>query len=859
MVKEFNVTAYQNLAAVTGFVGDDIIPMIRKNATTGAVEWVRAPGSLLAGSSFVDWTSNTNYSVGAMIIYNGALWKVNAAFTSGSTFDGTNLTQLTPNFSIDPTTKNVVFNNTILNDPTLISATIDSLTKVASTWENALNVRSLAQRLDMFADIRDWGVQTDTDGKLVDNNTDYLLKAISDTAGVAQLHIPKGVQLVVNPLVIPQSNVALKLDGVIQLAGNSAASTSVKANLIELQGSNVFISGSGILDGNRANQTWTTGQVVGGITSNTWQTTATELVDPTTATAKPISNIFISGITIQNVGAWPISLGYVTNAHINKVNITESGASPQFFASADNCSVTQCNISNITGTGWNCYVGNRNVSVLNNTITNCYNGITVYSESDARTGSSDILVGFNTITQCRDSAISFVTGGTNPTPIQSRCTALANRCTYNNTGGNKGTFSIGVVGCINPSILLNEVFGDGIEATGANSGQGFYSDQTTTGLILEGNTFDSIGSKSHAGTGVVIYDTQNAIIRDNVVRDSQGVMSVAFNGVLGSNCVVGGNIVSPSFTGAVWNLEPASDTVIDRQRISLNGPVISTGGETFKSGYVALSSSLFTAAGSTTADATVITAQSCVIAAGTGGVRLPSNVDPGTVITITNGTTSPVNIYPSTGTKINTSKVDIPIVLNAGISGQYTLTAAGVWVSFIPLDVRQYLALMSPQAWTANTAFVAPQLVYYHDPDTGTITLYSCTKNFMSGETFDDTNLNAIISSPPTASEMRMFYGGTPTAGQTVGAFIASQSGQIKENFVGGNAAILTKPTAPFVLTVNLNGVAIGTITFRTDGTSTMVCPQTNVNANDVITVIAPTTVDATAAGIVINFSLLNT
>lgn len=71
---------------------------------------------------------------------------------------------------------------------------------------------------------------------------------------------------------------------------------------------------------------------------------------------------------------------------------------------------------------------------------------------------------------------------------------------------------------------------------------------------------------------------------------------------------------------------------------------------------------------------------------------------------------------------------------------------------------------------------------------------------------------------------------------------------KITGGFIGSSASCVNNPAAVFVLSVYKNNVLIGTISFSITGVSTLATvgnADVNLTINDVVTVIAPTTVDA--------------
>lgn len=89
-----------------------------------------------------------------------------------------------------------------------------------------------------------------------------------------------------------------------------------------------------------------------------------------------------------------------------------------------------------------------------------------------------------------------------------------------------------------------------------------------------------------------------------------------------------------------------------------------------------------------------------------------------------------------------------------------------------------------------------------------------------------------------------------PSSLEVMGAVIFPVPVKIPTNFLGSYGAIITNPTETFVITVNHNGSAVGTITVSTAGAYTFATTSGDAivfAAGDTLTFIAPSSVDVTA------------
>lgn len=663
---------------------------------------------------------------------------------------------------------------------------IDTLTTVKSSLANT-SPRSLADRLDDIADVRDWGVVNDPNGASVAANTTALLNAIAASAGKTKLLLPASITVVVSPLVTTASNINFIIDGTIKLVAGAAASKTSRANLLELGGSNIVISGTGTLDGNASNQSWAAGQVVGGITANTFSTSGVQVVDPGSA-ATALSNITISGIGIKNVGNWPICLAYVSDVIIDRVRMKDSGNSPQFFASADRCTVTNSTSSNITDAGWSCYAGNRNVSIINHTVVGCNQGLGSYCETSSRTPNENILIALCRITQCKNGAIGFTTGGSNPTPTQKHCTAYGNKVWGNNTAGKANTASLSAVGCMDVKYINNEVYNEG--SSTSYMSYGLYVDQTSTGVTITGNTFDSIGSTSIGGTAINLYNPTNLVMTNNIIRNTNTVTSVGITGSVGLGAVIENNTPVGSFSSKFWNLTSAADTKIVNQDQGGSQRMF-TQGVSITKGYIAGSAAVVSAAGTTQATATVLTTQYTQVTAGTGGVLLPQ-CGAGCPITVVNTTGSDINVYPNTGETINGQNVGLPITLSTNTLMVFTQAKQYQWY--------QTVGGTSSSGGGSNT----------NTGNTKTITVsdgVSANGTTLSDATALTTTLT-YVTSTTNSGAMKLpapVIGQSYTIGNRSGSdiliFPDASTTQIESNGAGNSQTIETNSTVTFVCT----------------------------------------------------------
>lgn len=420
-----------------------------------------------------------------------------------------------------------------------------------------LSDRVLSYPLDQTTDVRDWGVVDDPTGAHIASNTEALILAVKSSAGIAKLIIPPNLTLIVTPMVWSGDYADILISGTIKLAPNSASTSSIRANVIDLQMSNFKIefSNSGSIDGNRSAQSWSSGQVVGGITSNTYSTDGVQLVDSGADASVPVHDGLIINPIIKNVGNWPISLGYCQNIHIVGGRLSNSGNSPQFFAGSTDCSIRHCTMTNITDAGFSLYVGNTRNIVADCLIDSCNQGLGAYVENDSRNAVTDCLITNNIIKNCNNGAIGFTTGGSVTTPKIINCIARGNVCINNGVAANNNSAILGAVGVQDVVYRDNIVIGGCANQT-SGTPYGVYVDGSSNGVQITGNTFQSIGNATRKGTGVYINGAKNVLLANNLIRDRNSVMDTAYTGTCDSASICTPNFTQ-SFTGTVGEVTPS--------------------------------------------------------------------------------------------------------------------------------------------------------------------------------------------------------------------------------------------------------------------------------------------------------------
>lgn len=130
--------------------------------------------------------------------------------------------------------------------------------------------------------------------------------------------------------------------------------------------------------------------------------------------------------------------------------------------------------------------------------------------------------------------------------------------------------------------------------------------------------------------------------------------------------------------------------------------------------------------------------------------------------------------------------------------------------------------------------------------------------NTAQGEPNEAANLDAIDAAIMALSNFDIsgFFAGKPGTSAVVLEFVATRAFNLAAAFANSKAVLGTAATGSTVLTVNKNGSSIGTITFSASGTvgAFAAATATEFAAGDILSVVAPSSADSSAANIGITF-----
>jgi hypothetical protein len=103
----------------------------------------------------------------------------------------------------------------------------------------------------------------------------------------------------------------------------------------------------------------------------------------------------------------------------------------------------------------------------------------------------------------------------------------------------------------------------------------------------------------------------------------------------------------------------------------------------------------------------------------------------------------------------------------------------------------------------------------------------------------------------PSVYDVLVFFAGPPLDAQLLARVLIPRAVTVPATCAGAHANAGTSATAPAVVTLKKNGVAVGTVTFNADGSAVFSCADPIAfSPGDMLTFHAPDTADATLADI---------
>jgi hypothetical protein len=403
----------------------------------------------------------------------------------------------------------------------------------------ATTARSLAARLGDIVTIEDFGVVDDPNGLYVASNTAAYQAALNAAASVARLRHRAGLSVVTNSLAIP-SNVFLELDGFLQLAPGQTA------NLLQLSGTNIRLSGLGVLDGNVSNQIAAGAAGIGSVLSG-------------------VQNIFVEGITIQNWLNWPVNIANAKDVTLFRVKMLNGGNAPEFSVACDNCWFLDCLSDRITGDyGFAFYGGVTNSGLIGCTARNSgAAGVVVLTDGGGGNNSpcQNITITDNIFYNNAAGAVRIAIGGTDTSVIHTGIIIKGNQ-SFNSVTSTTSSYDYQIEN-VDGFILSDNISTN----AGTSLSSGFVYSFVVSGNVSNGKICTNIsrncGRTGSNGSGIGFAgQAQNVSFSDNLVESPNGLGAFAYDITPGSNNSFSNNKYSGTYGGAPWNgFTPASDTL----------------------------------------------------------------------------------------------------------------------------------------------------------------------------------------------------------------------------------------------------------------------------------------------------------
>ncbi|WP_336718552.1 right-handed parallel beta-helix repeat-containing protein [Asaia bogorensis] len=564
--------------------------------------------------------------------------------------------------------------------------------------------RSMQSKLREVADVTDFGVVHDPAGDYIAANTAAYHNALQACSGLRRLRHRAGLTTILNPLTIGMPT-QLELDGLIQLAPNA------NAGVVTLGASNIAIEGKGTIDGNLSRQQGGIGTALGGIVANSSQTNSATLIRPSNPVL--ISNIRVRGITIQNVFNWPVSIGFASNCILDDINMLNSGSSPQFIFSSNNCWLLHSRITGITDGGFVFYQGSSNCGARGNSVWGNHDGLGVFCDDSSMDPDYYVSLTDNLVYGNRDSGIGITTGGANPSRNQRRILVATNILWGNNNGGGQGLGSIGLVGAQGVMVRQNLIYGDGAENTAGNAAYSIYANEACSEITVDDNLIGNVGSAAAPGTAIYINNPVNTRVTNNSVYDTggaSGTTAAGIGGGFGAGGILGGNVAMGPIAGHLMQVNLLPDTLVvgqqraDGKQMFSGGLAITSGDVEIDNGYLGLTSyPNAAAAGTSQSDANPIAQQSITVtyAAAQSGLILPGSAGVGVWFSIQNRSGADIMIYPPVGGQIeglamnagyllsNTNSVRLVREASSFTGGEWRAVQSGQIISAGNLAINQ--------------------------------------------------------------------------------------------------------------------------------------------------------------------------
>lgn len=362
--------------------------------------------------------------------------------------------------------------------------------------------------------------------------TDYLDRvalqsAITASAGQRTVIVPAAMSILLDKTITVPGGTNLVINGRLSLANQ----VNSHLLLLDIGANNVSISGNGVLDGNKAFQT--ASNVAGYPNKGGNGGICTYLLAPPTMSN---DNVHISGLTIQNVLQWPVSLNGTTNGKVTGCVFKDCQNAAQFAFGSSNCIASGNTMANIPDYAFACYEGCSSCIIDGNVSTNC-GPFGALNDGDASGGwfnvaQHGITISNNVVKSPTSYGIfagSVVTGGT---PAFLYDIQIAGNTIEDARGS--GMILAGVDDSVVDGNIIRGGRGDGTQPI-FKSLWGYGARNLINGNVITQS--GSGGPGGVTGTGIDVSSLVSTVFSNNLFSDNGTTMTSAFSGTVAAHAV----------------------------------------------------------------------------------------------------------------------------------------------------------------------------------------------------------------------------------------------------------------------------------------------------------------------------------
>lgn len=423
-----------------------------------------------------------------------------------------------------------VWGNVGLSAAVMAPGGVDVSKALAASFLAGSVLRTLASRFTDNLSIFDFGIVGDG----TDETVKYVTALTESALAGCSLHHPAGITVSVSGIVAP-AGFHLIMDGTVFLLANS--NTHI---LRILTGNATVIEGTGVFDGNRANNTNTGGtsrqQGTGGIVT-------TRI--PFTTGPMPTKNLLIRDITIQNIVNWPVSIASTDTALISNVKVYSVGNTFQSGDGSISIHINECLVDGSDDIAFGFYRGASYSTIANCIARNAAAAYGVLNDTGSQPTddwqnqvSHDITLYCNKAFNTNAYAI-ILNAQAAAKPY--RIDVLDNQLEDSGVVGSDEASGILLSNTIDCRVMRNRINGGG---TVGHLWQGLQINGSNTrcsvdsNWISNGGTVGGVPVAVSSAVGIVLGATNSRFESNEVWDDNTAspTMTVGFSGTVGTGC-----------------------------------------------------------------------------------------------------------------------------------------------------------------------------------------------------------------------------------------------------------------------------------------------------------------------------------